>query len=77
MQAFMANIIMPLQTLEEAEKLQRRLLEEYNIYTVYGSVPAAQDNNKLIVFVRISAQVYLDMSDFVLLAKAVKECLVL
>lgn len=66
LQGVMANIILPCSTQREADALQTHLIEQHRVYIVTGSVPD-------IVFVRISAQVYLDFTDFEKLARLVKE----
>lgn len=78
MQAVMANVVLPCKTLDEANCLQAKLHRERDIYIVVGSVKAAEGGEASeLVFVRISAQVYLEMSDFHVLAAAVKELLTL
>lgn len=89
MQAFMANVILPLSSEEKALALQQRLMQEAQISMVYGSVPkrtdgeaadalmarGLHDSQDRIFFIRVSAQVYLEMSDFELLARKVQEIL--
>ncbi len=76
----MANVLLPpcISSLVEAEALQKRLLAEYDVYIICSTVPTREGHasaNAVLVFVRISAQVYLELKDFELLARAVKECI--
>lgn len=73
MQAFMGNVILPLTSAADAQTLQRRLLQDHDISVVFGVVVGTERNE--IHFLRISAQVYLELSDFVILASAVKHIL--
>ncbi len=86
MQAFMANVLLPLSTEEEALHLQKTLLDQHHLTMVYGSVPHryqstvstdddASKKKRMIYFVRISSQVYLEMKDFYHLSNLVKDIL--
>lgn len=74
MTAFMANVLLPLQTQEEALLVQTQLMEKYKLSMVFGSVPH-HELDKKVYFIRISSQIYLNMEDFHQLAKGVKEIL--
>jgi hypothetical protein len=69
MQAFMANVLLPISTAQQVAKLQRALMDDFHISVVFGMV-RGRDNEE-IHFVRLSAQVYLALSDFQFLAIAV------
>lgn len=81
MHGVMANVILPVQSLALANQLQKRLHKERNMFIVVGAVPRASNSGNDIdvctdiVFVRISAQVYLEFQDFQLLVEAVAEIL--
>ena len=84
--AFMVNVELPCTDRDAAYDLQRSLDREHNVYMVYESVPnsaLAQEQGQgqgqgqegqsdRIFFVRLSAQVYLDISDFETLARLVQ-----
>lgn len=72
---FMTNVILPpsIQSEERAKEMQDRLYRDYGLSMVYKSVPSAEILGKDIFYTRISAQVYLEESDFQLLAAAVDE----
>jgi len=84
---FMSNIALPIHDEEKVSVLQSRLFKEHNISVVYHSVnlrsdfavPAhldgLQGGEKMVFFVRLSAQVYLELSDFELLADTVLQLL--
>eukprot|EP01032_Pedospumella_encystans_P016744 gene16744-19093_t len=86
MTGFMSNIALPVQDAEKVCKLQARLQDEHHITVVYHSVALRadaaasvfnalgynpDDSEKMVFFVRLSAQVYLELSDFELLADTV------
>ncbi|RYY71039.1 hypothetical protein EON63_22065 [archaeon] len=72
LQGVMANIILPCSTQQEADALQTHLIDHHATYIVTNTVYSALQA-KDIVYVRISAQVYLNLADFEKLAKLVKE----
>ena len=82
----MSNIALPVQDAEKVRQLQARLQDECHITVVYHSVTlradaaasvfnalgyTPDDSEKMVFFVRLSAQVYLELSDFELLADTV------
>ena len=79
----MANVALPVHDAEKVCVLQSRLFKEHNISVVYHHVPLRSDfvvpgpveelrgEGKSVFFVRLSAQVYLELSDFELLADTV------
>lgn len=84
---FMSNVALPIHDEDKVSVLQSRLFKEHNISVVYHSVnlrsdfavPAhlneLQGEGTLVFFVRLSAQVYLELSDFELLADTVLQLL--
>jgi isopenicillin-N epimerase len=70
MTAFMSNVILPVQNNEHCSILQKRLFDENKISMIYGHVVAPDDTK--IYYTRISAQCYLSLNDFILLASNVK-----
>lgn len=74
MTCFMSSIILPkVKNHDDCVLLQKKLFDENNISMIFGSV--SDDDNNKIFFTRISVQVYLEMNDFILLAKNVKRIL--
>ena len=73
MTAFMSNVILPIQNNEHCSILQKRLFDENKISMVYGQVLSQEGTQ--IYYTRISAQVYLSLNDFILLASNVKRIL--
>lgn len=71
----MANVILPSNSEEELTQLQRKLLDEYNLTMVFKKVPSIEREGQWIFYIRVSAQVYLEMKDFHILANAVKTIL--
>jgi hypothetical protein len=72
----MANVVLPLTTEEEAKHVQTVLFETYKVTMVYGSVQRRTDGQATtsqnhIYFIRLSSQVYLELSDFELLGDKV------
>ena len=70
MTAFMSNVILPVQNHEHCSILQKRLFDENKISMIYGHVLSPDDTK--IYYTRISAQCYLSLNDFILLASNVK-----
>lgn len=66
MEDFMFNICLPTNDFKVALDLQKHLLNDHGIYIVVAKEPTSG-----MVFTRLSAQVYLEMSDFVRLGNAV------
>lgn len=85
----MSNIVLPVQDAEKVRVLQSRLQSEFHISVVYHSVTLRPDaaatvskalhgtdaSGEMVFFVRLSAQVYLELSDFELLADTVLKLL--
>lgn len=84
----MSNVALPIHDAEKVRVLQARLFKEHHISVVYHFVhlrpdfttPSVVDglhgeNNNVVYFVRLSAQVYLELSDFSLLADTVLQLL--
>ena len=74
MTGFMVNVVLPTRDEAETAALQSALDKEYNMYFVYGSVKRSS-TGELLHFTRLSAQIYLQLSDFELLAQRVTETL--
>eukprot|EP01031_Cornospumella_fuschlensis_P038784 gene38784-47163_t len=72
LQGVMANVLLPCSTQQEADALQTHLIDRHSTYIVTNTV-YSESQAKNVVFIRISAQVYLDLGDFEKLAKLVKE----
>jgi hercynylcysteine S-oxide lyase len=73
---FMVNIILPSTDVEAIAFMRDTLDIEYNIYIVYDVIPADKsDTGEEIYFTRLSAQVYLELQDFMRLATLVPELL--
>jgi hypothetical protein len=66
----MTNVILPTTSADAVKELQYRLDNEYNIYIVAVSV-FSHTLGSPIYFTRLSAQVYVEMSDFVRLGELV------
>ena len=58
----MMNIILPCQNEQMIDAMQKRLNEEFNMYVPTGKVLATDGTT--IHFVRLSCQIYLEISDF-------------
>jgi selenocysteine lyase/cysteine desulfurase len=74
--AFMTNVVLPTSNDQETQELQRILDEEYNVYIVTGKVPVTNNTDgsqREVYFTRLSAQVYLELSDFQRLSGLVVE----
>ena len=79
MTLFMSNVVLP-STNEEAIKHTQRILDKvHNVYFVYSKVkrdPTQPESpSNVIYFTRISAQVYVQYSDFERLAELVPQVL--
>ena len=68
------NVILPSTDPEAIAYVQSTLDSKYRIYMVYGSATDSA-TGQLIYFTRLSAQVYVQMSDFELLAELVPKLL--
>ena len=80
MNEFMCNVVLPLPIHEQsfADALKSALRSSYGLSVVFGSVALSVDNvedHHRVFFVRLSAQVYLELSDFVALATGVLQLL--
>lgn len=85
MTGFMANVLLPSQSREKLTALRHWLYEKHQLTMVFESVPIRSDISRKelridptaqeIFFIRISAQVYLQMNDFIFLAEKVQEFL--
>jgi selenocysteine lyase/cysteine desulfurase len=70
MEEFMINILLPTQNATVAKGLQEFLLEQHNMYII-----VAHDKGSDLIFTRLSAQIYLELSDFEQLGGLVLEFL--
>jgi selenocysteine lyase/cysteine desulfurase len=70
MQVMMINVELPTSSFELAQRLQRHLLEEHNMYIIVLQEPRSK-----IVYTRLSAQIYLGIDDFRRLGLCVKDYL--
>lgn len=80
MNEFMCNVVLPLPVHAQAfaDALQTTLRSSHNLSAVFGSVVARIapiEGFRRVFFVRLSAQVYLELSDFDALAEAVARVL--
>ena len=76
--SFMSNVLLPVNNKAQCLSLQQQLMNTRDISVACGSVTKTNtDNNSNheLYFVRISVQIYLDISDFQRLAFAVKSIL--
>lgn len=74
MSGFMVNVILPSADPAAVSYVTSTLNSTYNIYMVAASVPAATKEG-ILMFTRLSAQVYLESSDFEQLGLLVPELL--
>jgi hypothetical protein len=76
MTGFMVNIILPSTDPDAISYMRDTLDTQYNIYIVYDKVPASLSvTGRDIYFTRLSAQVYLELSDLLQLGSLVPELL--
>lgn len=80
MNEFMCNVVLPLPVHAQAfaDALQTTLRSSHNLSVVFGSVVACIapiEGFRRVFFVRLSAQVYLELSDFEALAEGVTHVL--
>jgi hypothetical protein len=77
MSGFMVNVILPTSHPEAASYVTSTLNSTYNIYMVTGSVVDSRPGRvgTPILFTRLSAQIYLELSDFTQLGKLVPDLL--
>jgi hercynylcysteine S-oxide lyase len=73
---FMVNIILPSTDVDAIAFMRDALDTQYNIYIVYDVIPSDKSlTGEEIYFTRLSAQVYLELKDFMRLATLVPELL--
>ena len=82
MSGFMVNIILPSSDPDAVSYMRDTLETDYNTYIVYDRIPAdlVREDSPFytgndVYFTRLSAQVYLELSDFTQLADLVPELL--
>jgi hypothetical protein len=75
MTAFMINVILPTSDANAAAYMQAKLDSDFNIYLVYSTVADASNPAKLILYTRLSSQVYLELRDFTQLKELVPQLL--
>ena len=77
MSGFMVNVILPTSDPEAVTYLTSTLNSTYNIYMVASSVVDSRPGRvgTSIMFTRLSAQIYLELSDFTQLGKLVPDLL--
>lgn len=76
MSAFLFNVVLPSSDVDALMYVQQTLDVDYHIYFVFGSVESSTgDSTETIWFARLSAQVYLELSDFEKLGDLVLELL--
>jgi hypothetical protein len=73
----MACVVLPSRDQEALAAMQTHLMAVHQLSYVYSHVTICCEDgvDKVVYFVRISAQVYLEMADFELFAKEVKSYL--
>lgn len=72
---YMVNVILPSTDADAISNMQSILDSTYHMYIVCSSVPNANSNGDVIYFTRLSAQVYLQMTDFILLGQLIPQLL--
>jgi len=74
---YMINVVLPSNDVDAVVYMQSTLDSRYNIYIVVSSVPSTSTDGTVstIYFTRLSAQVYLEMSDFVTVGELVPQLL--
>jgi hypothetical protein len=69
MVGYMRDVILPSRDPEAVKFVQQTLDQRHNIYIVYGKIALHDGTN--VLYTRLSAQVYLEMSDYAQLASLV------
>lgn len=76
MSGFMINVILPSTDPDAVAYMRETLDQKFGIYIVYDMIPSSLSNTgKDILFTRLSAQVYLELSDFTQLGELVPRLL--
>jgi len=63
MSANMINVILPSNDPLAVEYMQKKLDAQYDIYLLFSSVPSSESSSTLF-YIRLSMQIYLELSDF-------------
>jgi hercynylcysteine S-oxide lyase len=76
MSGFMINIILPSTDTDAVAYMRQTLDDKYGIYIVYDKIPSSlSSTGKDILFTRLSAQVYLELTDYTQLGELVPQLL--
>lgn len=74
MTGYMFNVVLPTNNVDKVAAMQAELDKVHNLYMVYGTATSSL-TGETIIFTRLSAQVYLELSDFEKLAGLVSTML--